>query len=304
MPSISLDVKRATKVGSPEGKTTTVKNLGPLTAYYSPAPEAPESFSSELTEGSELTIAPNTAQWFTVKPAGSTEANFGQASTILEVKPQAPYQASTTEIATEAVTAPKLSVVGGCAPGVWGTGERAPRSSTNWPGAGVPAEQAVALAEVGNFVAVPVVPGDIIKTVAVAAGAAATEGVKEFIVGLYAGKTGGELLAQSKSKTPTENHPKKELYATDLESAVTITTTNAPHGYVYAFFAAGVFTTNMTVIGLTYTTANQAILGVYGTAGAAANAIYNKGGAAIKGTAEAVVPTLTAVANIPIVALY
>ena len=254
-----------------------VRNESSNTIYYRANPAVSSSLNDgNLTEHQEVTIIQPT--WFV-----TAEQVDG------EIRVFAPES--------------KLTV-GGVGAGVWSTNERAPRTSAAWPGGGVPAEQAIALAEVGNFVAVPAVPGDVFRYVAVAAGTKEPAKIKEYITGIYVGETGGALLAQSKSATPTEHTPKLELYASELESTVTVTATNAPHGYVYAFFAAGAFTTNFEAIALTYTTANQAILGKYGTAGVAANAIYNKGGSAIKGTAEATVPALTAVAGIPIVALY
>lgn len=285
-------------VGAGNEAPRVVKNTSSETVYYRAEPFVSSATSDgSLTQNQEVTII--TTTWFVT---ATSEAE-------ITVMPGATTLPSLTKVGTgnyelESVTAAKLAVDGGVGAGVWGTSERAPRTSAAWPGAGVPAEQAIALAEVGNFVAVPVVPGDIFKHVAVAAGTKEPEKIKEFITGIYVGETGGALLAQSKSATPTEHKPKLELYASELESTVTITTTSAPHGYVYAFFAAGAFTTNFEAIALTYTTANQAILGKYGTAGVAANAIYNKGGSAIKGTAEAVVPALTAVAGVPIVALY
>jgi len=196
-----------------------------------------------------------------------------------------------------------LVEVGGIAPGVWGTGERAPLSSAQWPGAGVPLEVAAQSAGVGNWIAVPVVPGYPIKHVAVAGSKTAAATVAEYIVAVYEGKTGGALLAQSAATTPG-SHPKEELYVSELEKTVTPTAATAPHGYVYVLVSAGSAGTMFGFIGLTYTTANQAILGVYGTAGVAANAIYNSGGTGYKTTAPATVPTLTAVAGVPIVALY
>ena len=302
---VELDLNHWIKVAPAEGKTQTVKSLGGA-CYYSAEPRAPEIESpgkpaagTELTENSTKVVeAPGL--WFIQKIATTGSA---QKPVVLEVQEANTETIGTSQLAKEAVTAPKLGVVGGVGAGVWGSGERAPRTSASWPGAGVPVEQAVQAAEVGNFVAVPVVPGDVIKTVAVAGGAKTPVGIAEYITAIYEGKTGGALLAQSKSATPGA-HPKEELYTATLESAVTITASNAPKGYVYVMFSAGVMTTPFEVIALTYTTANQAKLGLYGTAGIAANAIYNSGGTSIKTKAEATVPTLTAVAGVPIVALY
>jgi len=207
------------------------------------------------------------------------------------------------QAAEEATERTRAAIASGVGPAVWSGTERAPRSSAQWPGAGVPLEVAAQAAEVGNWIAVPAVPGDTFQHVAVAASKTAAATVAEYIVAVYEGKTGGALLAQSKSATPG-SHPKEELYVSELESPVTITAANAPRGYVYVLVAAGSAGTMFGFIGLTYTTANQALLGVYGTAGVAGNALYCKGGSGIKGKAEATVPTLTAVASVPIVALY
>ena len=184
-----------------------------------------------------------------------------------------------------------------------GTAAAFGRSSPMWPGVGVPLEVAAQVAEVGNWIAVPVAIGDSFKHVAVAGSKTAAGTVKEYITAIYTGETGGALLAQSAAVTPG-SHPKEELYAVELESTVKITATNAPKGYVYVSISAGGAGTMFGFMGLTYTTANQALLGVYNTIGVAANALYNSGGAAIKTKAEATVPTLTAVASVPIVVLY
>lgn len=177
------------------------------------------------------------------------------------------------------------------------------RSSIYWPGAGVPVEMAAQAAEVGNFVAIPVTPGDVFRHVGAVGSKTAAGTVAEYITGLYVGEAGGALLAQSKSATPS-SHPKEEQYNAELESTVTITKAMAPKGYVYSFVADGSAGTQFGFVGLTYTTALQAIMAYMGGAGAAATPMYGKGGSAIKGTAEAVVPTLTAVANVPAIVLF
>jgi hypothetical protein len=175
------------------------------------------------------------------------------------------------------------------------------RTSAIWPGAGVPTNTAAQAAEVGNFVAIPVSPGDILKSVGVMGGSAAAGTVAEYITAIYAGKTGGALLAQSKSSTPG-SHPKEEFYESALEKAVTISAANAPNGYVWAMFADGSAGTQFSVYSLTFTAAGQEILGKFGKT--AAPYFSAKGGSALKGTAEATLPALTSVANVPLVALF
>lgn len=177
------------------------------------------------------------------------------------------------------------------------------RSSIYWPGLYLPVNTAAQAAEVGNWVAIPVTPGDVFENVGVVGGSASAATVAEYITALYVGAAGGALLAQSASATPG-SHPKEELYVSKLASPVTITKTNAPKGYVYAMVAAGSVGTGFSFMTMTMTTASQAILALAGGPGAAATALCAKGGSSLKGTAESVVPTLTAVANVPMVVLY
>jgi hypothetical protein len=174
------------------------------------------------------------------------------------------------------------------------------RTSLAWPCVGVPTNSAAQAAEVGNFVAVPVAVGDVFTKVGVLGGSAAAATVAEYIVALYAGKTGGALLAQSKSATPG-SHPKEELYVSELESTVTVTPANAPGGYLWLQVSAGAAGTMFSFYSATYTTAGQEIAGLVT---GAPKAISNKGGSGIKTKAEATLPTLASIANVPIVVLY
>lgn len=177
-----------------------------------------------------------------------------------------------------------------------GNGISPARTSLSWPCLGVPTNTAAQAAEVGNFVAVPVVAGDVFKTVGVLGGSASAATVAEYIVAVYAGKTGGALLAQSKSATPG-SHPKEEFYESTLESAITIAAT----GYVWVQVSAGAAGTMFSFYSATYTAAGQEIAGKVGKAPPYLSA---KGGSAIKTKAEATLPSLTSVANVPIVALF
>ncbi len=316
MPSIDLDTKHWIKVSPVEDEIVKVTAKG-FACYWSRSATPPEKASegTELAENSAVTVEEPNGRWFRAKEPSSTEAPVQPC--ILEVEQTPPLggeeigtaqldkeAVTAAKIAKEAVTAPKLKGVFGLTPGVLDPGgERTPRSSITWPGAGVPLEVAAQVAEVGNWIAVPVQVGDVFKNVAVAGSKTAASTVAEYITAIYIGETGGALIAQSKSVTPG-SHPKEEMYAVELESTVTITSTNAPKGYVYVLVSAGAAGTMFGFVGMTYTTANQAVLGIYGTAGVAANALYNSGGTLIKTKAPATVPTLTAVASVPIVTLY
>jgi hypothetical protein len=197
--------------------------------------------------------------------------------------------------------APATDAVAGTLVQTSGNNVSPARTSLAWPCLGVPTNTAAQAAEVGNFVAVPVAIGDVFKTVGVLGGSAAAGTVAEYIVALYAGKTAGVLLAQSKSATPG-SHPKEEFYESTLEKAVTITAANAPAGYIWVQVSAGAAGTMFSFYSSTYTTAGQEIAGKLGKS--APPYLSAKGGAAIKTAAEAVLPTLSSIANVPIVALF
>ena len=175
------------------------------------------------------------------------------------------------------------------------------RTSLAWPCLGVPTNTAAQAAEVGNFIAVPVAPGDVIDSVGVLGGSASAGTVAEYIVAVYEGKTGGALLGQSKAATPG-SHPKEELYVSTLEAPVAVTAANAPSGYVWVQVSAGAAGTMFSLYSATYTVAGQEIAGKLGKNAPAF--VSAKGGAAIKTKAEATLPALTAVANVPLVSLY
>jgi hypothetical protein len=300
---IDLDLNHWVRVVPAEGKTQVVKNLGFACYYANTGALELATEGTELATNATVTVESPAGKWFRTKKAASTEI---QTPSVLELQPATnPGIIGTEEIANGAVTNPKMAQLEltSALAGIFNQSYGSARSSISWPGNGVPVNSAAQAAETGSWIAVPVLPGDTFKKVAVAGGTAAAATVAEYITAIYAGETGGALLAQSKSVTPG-SHPKEEMYSVELESTVTITTANAPKGYVYVLVSAGAAGTMFSFITMTYTTANQAVLGKYGTAGAAANALYNSGGSSIKTKAEATVPTLTAVANVPIVALY
>lgn len=174
-------------------------------------------------------------------------------------------------------------------------------SSIFWPGAGVATNTAAQAAEVGNWIAIPVSIGATFNSIGAMGGSAAAATVAEYITALYVGEPGGALIAQSKSVTPG-SHPKEELYVATLESQVIVTASMCPGGYLWAEVSAGAAGTMFSFYSLTYTAAGQEIMGKLSSK--APVAISCKGGAAIKTKAEAVVPTLTAVANVPIAVLF
>lgn len=96
-------------------------------------------------------------------------------------------------------------------------------------------DQATAATKKGVLAAIPVQEGDVISKVSVLVGATEGKtGVKSFVV-IYSGTTGkveASLLGQSKV---AEVAIKPKLILTEtLEKPITITSTNAPNGYVFA----------------------------------------------------------------------
>lgn len=96
---------------------------------------------------------------------------------------------------------------------------------------------AIAATEVGNVIAVPVQEGDVISNVSVLVGATPGKLVTAGFAALYAGKKEGKLLAQSKTKNYGEGVKASEAYKFELEKPQTITSVNAPSGYVFAVIA-------------------------------------------------------------------
>lgn len=124
-------------------------------------------------------------------------------------------------------------------------------------GLGTLVDQATVATKKGTFVAIPVQEGDVISKITHLIGATEGKtGVFSFVA-LYSGVTGkkeAELLAQSKV-AEVAIKPSKPLTET-LEKSVTITSTNAPNGYVYAGLVVEA-TTIETLIGVAVATAGQ-----------------------------------------------
>jgi hypothetical protein len=91
---------------------------------------------------------------------------------------------------------------------------------------------ALAATEVGCVVPVPVQEGDVFTSATYLIGATAGNTVSAGFAALYAGKAGGKLLAQSKTKNYGAITA-SEAYKFELEKSVLITSENAPKGFVY-----------------------------------------------------------------------
>ncbi len=133
-----------------------------------------------------------------------------------------------------------------------------PARSNFWGmGLGTLVDQATVATKKGAFAAIPVQEGDVISKITFIIGATAGKTAMFSFAALYSGETTkkeGLLLGQSKV-AEAEIVASKPLTET-LEKPVTITSTNAPNGYVYAGLTVEA-TTIQTMIGVAIPTAGQ-----------------------------------------------
>lgn len=155
--------------------------------------------------------------------------------------------------------------------------------------------------EVGTAVMIPVKVGDIVTKVTLAVGKTKGKKVENAFAAVYAG-TGAEpaLLGQSKSVALAEGVLAEKPLVFTLETPITVTEANAPHGYLYVEIAMEA-ETMPTCIGVAASKESQALV-------AALNAnsplfLAAKVGTALKTTAKAKLESPAAVVQIPIIVL-
>lgn len=110
------------------------------------------------------------------------------------------------------------------------------RSNAEWFGLGNPTDGALAATGVGCAVAIPVEWGDVITKISILAGATAVGTATHIFAALYSGIATPALMAQSTDVT-TDAIVASAKYDFTLATPQTITTTNAPGGFVYASIA-------------------------------------------------------------------
>ena len=175
------------------------------------------------------------------------------------------------------------------------------RSNSSWQGL-TAVELALQAAGVLTSVAVPVQVGDIITKILVPVGNVAGAGVKNVFAGVYAG-TGAKpaKIATVKAFTPTSEEVAKNVpLELTLEEPLTITTENAPHGYVYVGVGCEAATTLMKGIGVNCVTAVHVALA--GISTGAPLFLANKSGSGLA-AAPATIAAVAAVEPVPLIIL-
>lgn len=108
------------------------------------------------------------------------------------------------------------------------------RSNLEWFGAGGLTDGALAATGVGCAVAVPVENGDVFTKVSLIAGATAEATGTHAFAALYSGLATPAVLGQSADVTGAAAVAASGLYTFTLSSAIQVTPTNAPNGFLYA----------------------------------------------------------------------
>lgn len=111
------------------------------------------------------------------------------------------------------------------------------RSNMEWFGLGNPTDGALAATGVGCAVAIPVEWGDVITKISIIAGATAEGTGTHMFAALYSGIATPALMAQSADDTGAASVAASAKFDYTLATPQTITTTNAPGGFVYASIA-------------------------------------------------------------------
>jgi hypothetical protein len=108
------------------------------------------------------------------------------------------------------------------------------RSNMEWFGLANPTDGALAGTGVGCAVAIPVEWGDTITKISILAGATAEGTGTHTFAALYSGIATPALMAQSTDVTTAAAVAASAKYDYTLATAQTITSTNAPGGFIYA----------------------------------------------------------------------
>lgn len=170
------------------------------------------------------------------------------------------------------------------------------RSNAEWLGIAGLTDGALAATGVGCVVAVPVETGDTISRVSILVGATAGVTMTNQFAAIYSGTTTPTLLGQS-TDTTSAAIAASGLAGWSLAAAQTVTSTNAPFGYVYALIAITAATIPTAAVAST-----PAAVGYKwfpnGPAFLSATA-----GSALAGAAPATLPAATAKAVAPLVFL-
>lgn len=170
------------------------------------------------------------------------------------------------------------------------------RSNAEWLGITGLTDGALAATGVGCVVPVPVEIGDTISRISILVGATAGATMTNQFVALYSGTLTPALLAQSTDTTSAAIAASGQA-SWSLASQATITSTNAPFGYVYAMIAI----TASTIPTAATASTPRAVGYKWFSNGPAF--LSATAGSSLAGTAPATLPTATAAAVAPLVFL-
>lgn len=176
-------------------------------------------------------------------------------------------------------------------------GNMTARSNIDLLGVGGLVDGAIGATGVALSVAVPVEVGDIITNVSVLVGATAEGTGTHAFLALYSGIAAPALLGQTADDTGAASMAASAAYTKALTTAVLITSTNAPRGFIYATVAV----TATTVPTLAAVPVAAAAAYQWFTNGPKFLAATHDSG--VLGTAPATMGAQTAFARAPIVVL-
>lgn len=111
------------------------------------------------------------------------------------------------------------------------------RSNLEWFGLANPTDGALAATGVGCAVPIPVEVGDTFTKISILAGATAEATGTHMFAALYSGIAVPALLAQSADNTGAAAVAASARFDYTLASPVTVTSANAPGGFIYASIA-------------------------------------------------------------------
>lgn len=143
-------------------------------------------------------------------------------------------------------TNPLISLLGGSAQS--SQANLAPRTNLLWTGLSTLTDGALAATGVACAVPIPVAVGDVITKVSIVVGGTAAGTPTHHFAAIYSGIAVPALQAQSADNT-SGAVAASGVFGWTLQTPVTVTTANAPNGFVYAsvVFAASTVPTAATV---------------------------------------------------------
>lgn len=172
------------------------------------------------------------------------------------------------------------------------------RSNLEYLGAGALTDGALAATGVGCFVPVPVDPGTVVSKVSILTGATAGATMTNQFAALYAGTGTAPALIGQSTDTTSAAIGAKALLGWSLTAAQTITSAQAPNGFIYALIAITASTVPTAAVSATPAGINYQWNGT-------ASPLFLSGtaGSSLAGTAAATIASGAAKAVAPIVIL-